>query len=77
MWPWEMYELLHVAAAIERARDFDIIHCEANYHPMSIAFTRVSPTPVSQTIHHAPRPNEINLWSRYPEAPFVAAVSGD
>ena len=72
MWPWEMYELLHVAAAIERAREFDIIHYEANYHPMSLAFTRLSATPVSQTIHHAPRPTEVALWGRYPEAPFIA-----
>jgi glycosyltransferase involved in cell wall biosynthesis len=72
MWPWEMYELLHVAAAIERARDFDIIHYEANYYPMSLAFTRLSATPVSQTIHHAPRPTEVALWARYPEAPFIA-----
>lgn len=72
MWPWEMYELLHVAAAIERAQDFDIIHCEANYHPMSLAFTRVTATPISQTIHHAPRPTEVALWARYPEAPFIA-----
>lgn len=72
MWPWEMYELLHIAAAIERGSEFDVIHYEANYHPMSLAFTRVASVPVSQTIHHAPRPNEVALWSRYPEAPFVA-----
>ncbi|HEX7942688.1 MAG TPA: glycosyltransferase, partial [Gemmatimonadaceae bacterium] len=72
MWPWEMYELLHVTAAVERAREFDVIHYEANYHPMSLAFTRMSPTPISHTIHHAPRPNEVALWQRYPEAPFVA-----
>lgn len=72
MWPWEMYELLHVAAAIERAHEFDVIHCESNYHPMSLAFTRVTATPISQTIHHAPRPTEVALWARYPEAPFIA-----
>lgn len=72
MWPWEMYELLNLTAAIERAAEFDIIHYEASYYPMSLAFTRVSPTPVSQTIHHAPSPAEIALWMKYPEAPFVA-----
>ena len=25
-----------------------------------------------QTLHHAPSPPEVALWSRYPEAPFVA-----
>jgi glycosyltransferase involved in cell wall biosynthesis len=72
MWPWEMFELLNIAAAIERAAEFDIIHYEAGYYPMSLAFARLSPTPVSQTIHHAPSPAEVGLWRRYPEAPFIA-----
>lgn len=72
MWPWEMYELLNLAAAIERASDFDIIHYEAEYYPISLAYTRVSKAPVSQTLHHAPDADEIGLWSRYPDAPFIA-----
>ena len=72
MWPWEMYELLNLTAAIERAAEFDIIHYEAGYYPMSLGFTRLSPTPVSQTVHHAPSPAEVALWRRYPDAPFVA-----
>ncbi len=72
MWPWELYEMLNVAAAVERARDFDIIHVEAGYYPISLAFSKLSPTPIVQTVHHAPREAEIALWSRYPEAPFIA-----
>ncbi len=72
MWPWELYEMLNLAAAVERARDFDIIHYEAAYYPMSLAFARLSPTPIVQTLHHSPSSAEISLWSRYPEAPFVA-----
>jgi len=72
MWPWELYEMLNLAAAVERARDFDIIHYEAAYYPMSLAFARLSPTPIVQTLHHSPSKAEIALWSRYPEAPFVA-----
>jgi glycosyltransferase involved in cell wall biosynthesis len=72
MWPWEMYEMLNLAAAVEQAADFDIIHYEAAYYPMSLAFTRLSPTPLVQTLHHAPSAAEVGLWSRYPEAPFVA-----
>lgn len=72
MWPWELYEMLNLAAAVERARDFDIIHYEAAYYPMSLAFVRLSPTPILQTLHHSPSTAEIALWSRYPEAPFVA-----
>ena len=72
MWPWEMYEMLNIAAAVERAREFDLIHYEASYYPMSLAFARLSPTPVVQTLHHAPRPSEVALWRRYPDAPFIA-----
>jgi glycosyltransferase involved in cell wall biosynthesis len=75
MWPWEMYEMLNVAAAVECAAEFDIIHCEAEYYPVSLAFTRVSPTPIVQTLHHAPSAAEVRLWARYPEAPFVAISS--
>ncbi|MDR1989551.1 MAG: glycosyltransferase family 4 protein [Acidobacteriaceae bacterium] len=72
MWPWELYEMLNMSAAVERARDFDIIHYEAAYYPMSLAFTRLSPTPVVQTLHHSPSPAEVKLWANYPEAPFIA-----
>jgi glycosyltransferase involved in cell wall biosynthesis len=72
MWPWELYEMLNLASAVERAHDFDIIHYEAAYYPMSLAFTRLSETPIVQTLHHSPSTAEVRLWSRYPEAPFVA-----
>ncbi len=72
MWPWELYEMLNLAAAVERARNFDIIHYEAAYYPISLAFTRLSPTPIVQTLHHSPSAAEVALWSRYRDAPFVA-----
>jgi glycosyltransferase involved in cell wall biosynthesis len=72
MWPWQMYEMLNLAAAVERAGDFDIIHYEAAYYPMSLAFARLSPTPIVQTLHHSPSAAEVKLWARYPDAPFVA-----
>jgi glycosyltransferase involved in cell wall biosynthesis len=72
MWPWELYEMLNLAAAVERAPEFDIIHYEAAYYPMSLAFARLSPTPIVQTLHHSPSAAEVKPWARYPEAPFVA-----
>ena len=72
MWPWELYEMMNLAAAVERASDFDIIHYEAAYYPMSLAFTRLCNTPIVQTLHHSPSAAEVQLWTRYPEAPFVA-----
>jgi glycosyltransferase involved in cell wall biosynthesis len=72
LWPWELCELLNVAAAVERADDFDVIHYQACYTPLSLAFTRLTATPVLVTVHHAPSASEVALWSRYPTAPFVA-----
>ena len=72
MWPWELYEMLNLAAAVERCGQFDIIHYEAAYYPMSLAFTRLCATPIVQTLHHSPSAAEVELWARYPEAPFVA-----
>ncbi len=76
MWPWEMHELINLAAAVERAERFDLIHVQAEYYPMSLAFTRLSPTPILQTLHYLPKPAEVTLWQRYPEAPFTA-ISGE
>jgi glycosyltransferase involved in cell wall biosynthesis len=72
IWPWELCELFNLAAAVEQGAAFDVIHCQAEYSPMSLAFSRVSATPVLQTIHHSPTAPEIALWSRYRDAPFVA-----
>jgi len=72
MWPWELYEMLNLAAAVERAAEFDIIHYEAAYYPMSLAFTRLCAAPIVQTLHHSPSAAEVQLWTRYPDAPFVA-----
>lgn len=72
LWPWELCELFNLSAAVERARDFDVIHYQAEYYPMSLAFARLCSTPIVQTLHHAPSAPEVALWSRYPEVPFVA-----
>lgn len=72
LWPWELCELFNLAAAVERTGDFDIIHYQAEYAPIALAFSRLTSVPVLQTVHHAPSSEEVRLWSRYPEAPFVA-----
>ena len=72
LWPWELCELFNLAAAIEHAGAFDLIHYQAEYTPMGLAYTRVSQIPVLQTLHHAPTTPEVALWSRYPDAPIVA-----
>jgi glycosyltransferase involved in cell wall biosynthesis len=72
IWPWELCEMFNLAAAMEQAAAFDVIHYQAEYSPMSLAFSRLSATPVLQTLHHMPTAAEIALWSRYRDAPFVA-----
>jgi glycosyltransferase involved in cell wall biosynthesis len=72
MWPWEHYELVHLAAACERADQFDVIQYQAAYYPMSLAFTRLIKTPMAHTLHHQPMPEQRYLWRCYPEANLVA-----
>jgi len=71
MWPWEMYELYNVAAAFERHREFDVIHYQGAYFPMSAAFSRLCPLPVVQTIHHQPVAGELQLFRKYPDTHYV------
>ena len=54
IWPWELCELFNLAAAVEQGAAFDVIHYQAEYSPMSLAFSRLSATPVLQTLHHLP-----------------------
>jgi glycosyltransferase involved in cell wall biosynthesis len=72
MWPWEHFELVHLAAACERADQFDVIQYQAAYYPMSLAFTRLIKTPMVHTLHHQPFPEQRDLWACYPEANLVA-----
>jgi glycosyltransferase involved in cell wall biosynthesis len=72
MWPWEHYELTNLAAACERAYEFDVIHYQAAFYPMSIAFSRLVKTPMVHTLHHQPFPEQVKLWAHYAEANFVA-----
>lgn len=71
LWPWEVCELFNLAAAVERGGAFDIIHYQAMYAPISLAFSRLARTCVVQTIHHSPTPSEVAIWATYPDAPFV------
>jgi len=72
MWPWELCELLNIAAAIEQAAQFDLMHCQAKYAPLAIAFQQLSETPLVHTVHHSPTPSEVKLWRQRVDAPFIA-----
>ena len=49
MWPWEHYEMIHLAAACERADEFDVIQYQAAFYPMSLAFSRRSAASAGRT----------------------------
>jgi glycosyltransferase involved in cell wall biosynthesis len=72
MWMWDLCELFNIAAAMERAGEFDVIHCQAEYQPLSMIFSRISSTPVLQTLHYSPGADELAMWERYRDAAFVA-----
>jgi glycosyltransferase involved in cell wall biosynthesis len=70
LWDWTFHEVMHVASAFERARDFDVIHCH-NYH-LALPFLRLVETPVVHTYHILPNDDILRVYARYPEAHVVA-----
>lgn len=72
LWPWELCELMNLAAACERASDFDILHYQGAYYPMSIAFSRLVSLPMVHTLHHQPAPGQVGMWRNYPDTNYVA-----
>lgn len=71
-WPWELCELFNLSAALRRAREFDVIHCQAESYPMSLAFEGLVDTPLLHALHYSPTAEEAAMWRRYPAAPLVA-----
>lgn len=55
--PWEDYwwNLLNHSAALEKANDFDIIHC--HWGIMGASFQKLTKTPVVHTLHNIPGPD--------------------
>lgn len=72
LWPWELCELFNLSAAVERAAAFDVIHAQAEYAPLGLAYANLCAAPLVHTVHHWPTDPEVALWSRYPNAPFIA-----
>lgn len=58
------HDWLHVAAALEMAKDFDIVHNHAG--DLAVAFTGLLSTPVLTTMHCLVTPDTRPLWNRYP-----------
>ncbi|HKP56686.1 MAG TPA: glycosyltransferase family 4 protein [Polyangiales bacterium] len=72
LWPWELCELMNLTAACERHADFDVLHYQGAYYPLSVALSRLVPIPMVHTLHHQPLPSQVDMWRRYPDTHYVA-----
>jgi glycosyltransferase involved in cell wall biosynthesis len=72
LWPWELCELMNLTAACERHRDFDVLHYQGAYYPLSVALSRLVSIPMVHTLHHQPLPSQVDMWRRYPDTHYVA-----
>ena len=76
----KVQELRHVAAAFERAAEFDVLHSQADLVPL--AFSRLTTTPLVATIHGLGSPEVqgrvLPIWRDYaPDVAYVAISEAD
>ncbi len=67
---WQFHELVHTAAAFERAADFDVIHSHVYAFPAPLS--GLVSTPVVHTDHCPPERDLVRCYARYPELSVVA-----
>ena len=66
-------ECTHIAAAFERADQFDVIHNSFDFLPL--AFSRLVDTPVVTTIHGFSSPRIVPVYERYDDRCTYVAIS--
>ena len=66
-------ECTHIAAAFERADDFDIIHNSFDFLPLT--YSRLVRTPVVTTIHGFSSPRIVPVYERYDDHVTYVAIS--
>ena len=69
----KVMEMLHVSNVFEQARDFDIIHNQADFVPL--AFSRLVKTPVVTTIHGFSSERIVPVFKRYDDIVQYVAIS--
>lgn len=67
---WQFHELVHTAAAFERATDFDVIHSHVYAFPAPLS--RLVTTPVLHTDHIPTERDLVRCYAGYPETRVVA-----
>jgi glycosyltransferase involved in cell wall biosynthesis len=69
----KVWEALHVAHAFEHAREFDILHNQADFIPL--AFSRLVETPLVTTIHGFSSSRILPVFQTYDDRTYYAAIS--
>lgn len=69
----KVWEALHIAHCFERAGDFDLIHNQADFMPLS--FSRMVDTPIVTTIHGFSSPTILPIFQRYDDRSAYVAIS--
>jgi glycosyltransferase involved in cell wall biosynthesis len=70
----KVWECLHISAAFERAREFDLIHNHFDFLPLS--YSRLVPTPVLTTIHGFSSERILPVYEKYNGSAHYIAISG-
>jgi glycosyltransferase involved in cell wall biosynthesis len=69
----KVYEALHIAAAFERAHEFDVISNQFDFLPL--AFSRLVTTPVVTTIHGFSSERIVPVYRAYDDIGHYVAIS--
>ena len=69
----KVYEALHIAAAFERASEFDIISNQFDFLPL--VFSRLTPTPMVTTIHGFSSERIVPVYRAYDDVAHYVAIS--
>jgi len=70
----KVWESMHIAHLMEMADDFDIIH--NNYDFLPITYSRLIKTPMVTTIHGFSSPKIIPVFKKYNDCNYYVSISG-
>lgn len=69
----KVWECLHVSEVFERAAEFDLIHNQFDFLPLS--YSRLTPTPVLTTIHGFSSERIKPVYEKYNEHAYYVSIS--
>ena len=69
----KVVEVLHISEMMERAGDFDLIH--NNYDFMPLTFSRLIDTPMLTTIHGFSSPKILSVYRKYNKDCYYTSIS--